>query len=177
MRTNATAMPAWLSTNLEAMAAKRKSNELSQALKVIRPWLRKLGYSLTLDPDTSSFHEGQLGEYERGSVFEKDIVIRVSTENIWKTCEEDPFLFPDYEEEVHLTVFHEVGHALMEHLIDYAENIDEFLPEIEKKYCDKFFDIFNDDNLTEETLVEDFARGFGHKNKSILQECAEKCLM
>ena len=170
-------MPAWLSIDLETMAAKRKPKELSQALKVIRPWLRKLGYSLTLDLDTSSFREEQLGEYERGSVFEKDIVIRVSTENIWKTCKEDPFLFPDYEEEVHLTVFHEVGHALMEQLIDYAENIDEFLPEIEKKYGDKFFDVFNDDNLTEETLVEDFARGFEHKNKSILQECAEKCLI
>lgn len=177
MRTNGTTMPAWPSINLEAMATKRKPKELSQALKVIRQWLKKLGYSLTLDPDTSSFHEGQLGEYEGGSIFEKDIVIRVSTENISKTCEEDSFLFPDYEEEVHLTVFHEVGHALMEQLIDYAENIDEFLPEIEKKYGDKFFDVFNDDNLTEETLVEDFARGFEHKNKSILQECAEKCLM
>ena len=150
--------------------------ELSQALDAIRPWLRGLGYSLSLDPDTSSFIDGQLGEYELGSVFEKDIIIRVSTENIRKTCEEDPFLFPDYEEEVHLTVFHEVGHALLEQLIDYAENINEFLPEIEKKYGDKFFDVFYDDNLTEEELVEDLARGFEYNTSSVLQECAETCL-
>ena len=37
------------------MPAKRKPRELLQALKVIRPWLKKFGYSLTLDPDTSSF--------------------------------------------------------------------------------------------------------------------------
>ena len=147
--------------------------ELSQALDAIRPWLRGLGYSLSLDPDTSSFIDGQLGEYELGSVFEKDIIIRVSTENIRKTCEEDPFLFPDYEEEVHLTVFHEVGHALLEQLIDYAENINEFLPEIEKKYGDKFFDVFYDENLTEEELVEDFARGFEYNTSSVLQECAK----
>ncbi len=45
--------------------------ELSQALDAIRPWLQDLGYSLSLDPDTSSFTDGQLGEYELGSVFEE----------------------------------------------------------------------------------------------------------
>ena len=42
------------------MPAERKPRELSQALKVIRPWFRKLGYSLTLDPDTSSFTDGKM---------------------------------------------------------------------------------------------------------------------
>ena len=152
------------------------SSKLDEALFAIRPWLSSLGYALTLDDDLSGFHEGQLGEYEAGSVFEKDIIIRVSTENIRKTCQEDPLLFPDFEEEVRLTVFHEVGHALVEQLLDYADNINEFLPELNAKYGDKFDEIFDENLDNEETLVEDFARDFGGKTKPLLQECAEVSL-
>ena len=125
-----------------------------------RRWLRGLGYSLSLDPDTSSFTDGQLGEYELGSVFEKDIVIRVSPRNIRKAIREYPEAFETFPKEVRFTVFHEVGHALLEQLIDYANNIEDFLPNIEAKYGDKFFDVFDDENLTEEELAEDFARAF-----------------
>lgn len=149
------------------------SSKLDEALSAIRPWLSSLGYALTLDDDLSGFHEGQLGEYEAGSVFEKDIIIRVSLENIRKTCLEDPFLFPDFEEEVRLTVFHEVGHALVEQLLDYADNISEFLPELKAKHGNRFDAIFDEELDNEETLVEDFARGFNGKTKSLLQECAE----
>lgn len=152
------------------------SDELSRTIISIRPWLSNLGFALTLDDDLSGFHEGQLGEYEAGSVFEKDIIIRVSLENIRKTCREDPFLFPDFEEEVRLTVFHEIGHALVEQLLDYAENINEFLPELKAEYGDKFDEIFNEDLDNEETLVEDFARRFNRNTKSLLQECAEASL-
>lgn len=152
------------------------SDELSRTIISIRPWLSSLGYTLTLDDDLSSFHEGQLGEYEAGSVFEKDIIIRVSLKNIRKTCREDPFLFPNFEEEVRLTVFHEVGHALVEQLLDYADNISEFLPELKAKHGNRFDAIFNEELDNEETLVEDFARGFNGKTKSLLQECAEVSL-
>lgn len=151
-------------------------SKLDEALSAIRPWLSTLDYTLTLDNDLSGFHEGQLGEYEAGSVFGKDIIIRVSTENIRKTCQEDSFLFPDFEEEIRLTVFHEVGHALVEQLLDYADNIEGFLPELKAEYGDKFDEIFDEENDNEETLVEDFARGFGEKTKSLLQECVEACL-
>lgn len=152
-------------------------SKLGEALSAIRPWLSSLGYALTLDDDLSGFNEGQLGEYEAGSVFEKDIIIRVSLKNIRKTCREDSFLFPDFEEEVRLTVFHEVGHALVEQLLDYADNINEFLPELKAEYGDKFDEIFDEENDNEETLVEDFARGFNGKTKSLLQECVEACLV
>lgn len=152
------------------------SDELSRTIISIRPWLSSLGYALNLDDDLSGFHEGQLGEYEAGSVFEKDIIIRVSLENIRKTCREDPFLFPNFEEEVRLTVFHEIGHALVEQLLDYADNISEFLPELKAEYGDRFDEIFDEELDNEETLVEDFARGFGGKTKSLLQECAEVSL-
>lgn len=156
--------------------SKKNCLGLDEALSAIRPWLSCLGYTLTLDDDLSGFHEGQLGEYEAGSVFEKDIIIRVSLENIRKTCREDSFLFPDFEEEVRLTVFHELGHALVEQLLDYADNIEGFLPELNAKYGDKFDEIFDEEFDNEETLVEDFARGFGRKTKSLLQECAEVSL-
>ncbi len=157
--------------------SKKNCLELNEVLSAIRPWLSSLGYDLSLDDDLSGFHEGQLGEYEAGSVFEKDIIIRVSLENIRKTCQEDSFLFPDFEEEVRLTVFHEVGHALVEQLLDYADNIERFLPELKAKYRDKFDEIFDEENDNEETLVEDFARGFNGKTKSLLQECVEACLV
>lgn len=112
--------------------------ELSQALDAIRPWLQDLGYSLSLDPDTSSFTDGQLGEYKLGSVFEKDIVIRVSPRNIRKAIHEYPEAFEIFPKEVRFTVFHEVGHALLEQLIDYANNIEDYLLNIEAKYGDKF---------------------------------------
>lgn len=151
-------------------------SKLDEALSAIRPWLSSLGYALTLDDDMSGFREGQLGEYEAGSVFEKDIIIRVSLENIRKTCQEDSSLFPDFEEEVRLTVFHEVGHALVEQLLDYADNIEGFFPELKAKYENRFDEIFDEENDNEETLVEDFARGFNGRTKSLLQECAEVCL-
>lgn len=151
-------------------------SKLDEAHSAIRPWLSTLGYALTLDNDLSGFHEGQLGEYEADSVFGKDIIIRVSTKNIRKTCQEDSFLFPDFEEEVRLTVFHEVGHALVEQLLDYADNIEGFLPELKAKYENRFDEIFDEENDNEETLVEDFARGFDKKTKSLLQECVEACL-
>ena len=156
--------------------SKKNCLGLNEALSAIRPWLSSLGFTLTLDDDRSGFHECQLGEYEAGSVFEKDIIIRVSLKNIRKMCREDPFLFPDFEEEVRLTVFHEVGHALVEQLIDYADNISEFLPELKAEYRDKFDEIFDEDLDNEETLVENFARGFNGKTKSLLQECAEVSL-
>lgn len=151
-------------------------SKLDEALSAIRPWLSTLDYDLTLDNDLSGFNEGQLGEYEAGSVFGKDIIIRVSLENIRKTCQEDSFLFPDFEEEVRFTVFHEVGHALVEQLLDYADNIEGFLPELKAKYENRFDEIFDEENDNEETLVEDFARGFNGKTKSLLQECVEACL-
>lgn len=152
------------------------SSKLGEALSAIRPWLSSLGYTLTLDDDLSGFRQGQLGEYEAGSVFGKDIIIRVSLENIQKTCQEDSFLFPDFEEEVRFTVFHEVGHALVEQLLDYADNIEGLLPELKAKYENRFDEIFDEENDNEETLVEDFARGFNGRTKSLLQECVEACL-
>lgn len=60
--------------------------------------------------------------------------------------------------------------------LDYADNIEGFLPELKAEYGDKFDEIFDEENDNEETLVEDFARGFGEKTKSLLQECVEACL-
>lgn len=150
--------------------------ELAAPFGAVETWLKPFGLSLTLDPDTRHFSEGQCGEYEDGSVFEKDITIRVHRENIRDYVDEQSPWGNSFEDECSLTVYHEVGHALVQQLVDYSENIAEFLPSVERLFGDRFFDVFNDDNLSEEELVEDFAYGFLDGTGSTLQECAEACL-
>lgn len=132
-------------------------------------WLHPFGYSLSLakeelNPDT-------LGEYEAGSVFEKEIIIRISLPNIIKCAKENHLNQSQLSDEIRLTVYHEVGHALMEQLLDYAEYYEDISSLLDTSFGDTYFDIFNDDRCTEEQIVEAFARGILNNNESLLERC------
>ena len=149
-------------------------SELEAPYEKISQWVTPLGFSVSCDTgDIADFPRGRLGEYDAGSVFEKEILVRISLDNIRRAARK--FRIPEkgYLAECALTLFHEVGHALVEQLLDWADSIPEFLPALEASHGDAFFDVFNDDNMDEETLVEDFAHGFQSGRGSVLQRCAE----
>ena len=147
--------------------------ELQMALDAISPWLDNLGYSLSVDTDTSLFGEHQVGSYDAQTVFSKEIVIRVSLPNIEASTRRNPLPLADYLAEVHLTVFHEVGHAMAEQLKDYCINVSDDIREINKLNGNRFDGILEDIFTREETLVEEFARDFYYKRTSLFQECVE----
>lgn len=128
---------------------------LENALGKVRDWLKKSGLSLACD--IAHLPEGQLGEYEAGSVFGKEILIRIDIGNIRATAQETssaPL------EEIAKTVYHEVGHAVVEQLDDWAtgpEETIEFIHDTLKEKYPEAFDVLGSDE--EETVAEDFARG------------------
>lgn len=68
-----------------------------------------------------------------------------------------------------------MGHALFEQLIDWSENLEEVETLLDGPFGEKYFDIFNDDNVTEEVLVERFARDFENETSvSLLRQCWEE---
>lgn len=149
-----------------------KHPDIDRHVEYISTWLAKFGY--TLNCTVESLPNGQVGNYESGSVFEKEIQICVSTDNIRVFIEEMNLPQNEYDIQCELTVYHEVGHALMEQLIDWSENIDEMEELLDGYYGKKYFDIFNDDNKTEEQIVEEFAEGMYSTDGSLLQSCFEE---
>lgn len=141
------------------------------ALAEINEFLTPFGLSARCRP--SAERTGSpVGVYESGSVFEKDITFRLFPRNIIDAFEDDAEdTLPDILEETRITVFHEVGHGLMEQLLDWGESFRDALAEI---MDGKYFDIFYDDNVTEEDIVEDFARAFNKGLNSPLQEAVEE---
>lgn len=111
--------------------------------------------------------ENCIGEYEAGSVFEKTIVIRVFYENLTDVASEEGLSLDAILREARITVYHETGHGLMEQLLDWADSF----PEETAGLAEKYFDIFDDANLTEEEIVETFARRFDAGASSLLKSC------
>lgn len=147
---------------------------LFHPLKKINGFLKPFGLSVGADSDASAApSEDSVGSYEAGSVFTKEILVHVFPDRIRTGLEENGST-GGYASELALTLYHEVGHALMEQLIDYSENIPEFYPSMTAKFGSRFFDIFNDDNLSEEDIVEAFAQRFHSGKNSILQSCWEE---
>lgn len=158
---------------LQKYELKKITSYIKDAETKVSPFLNKFGYSLTIE-DTC-LPNNRIGEYEAGSVFEKDIIVRIDSRKIRRiTGKDNPYRETDVNEQIQLTVFHETGHALMEQLIDWAE----YLPEAEElvngPFGKKYFDIFNDDRIDEETIVERFANAFFDKSPSLLQNCFEE---
>ena len=119
-----------------------------------------------------------LGYYESGSVFESGaIVVNVLADRLldaFLDCYGGDELVSDVSglrEEAAVTVFHEVGHGIMERVLDYAENIEEISAWADSPEAEPFFDIFNDDNLSEEDVVETFARNLYEGVPSVLSDC------
>lgn len=117
--------------------------------------------------DPSDLPRGRVGEYEAGSVFEKTIVIRVSYDNLRAEASEIGLTQGELLREARITVYHEAGHGLMEQLLDWADSF----PEETAGLAEKYFDIFDDANLTEEEIVESFARRFDAGASSLLKSC------
>lgn len=65
-----------------------------------------------------------------------------------------------FEQDVRITVFHEIGHGLFEFVNALPEHLIE-------PYFKDFFDIFFDDNgISEEDIAEDFGRSFDETQTS-----------
>lgn len=122
---------------------------------------------LSLTVGTDSLPKGKIGEYERGSVFEKNVTVTVDVNQI-------RHLLPYWEDalkESVITLWHEVGHAIVEQVIDWTENIPEAEEFASGPTGERFFNVFNDDFLTEEELVEDFALAAISGMRSELDGC------
>lgn len=157
------------------MNAKTIPPEIQAPLDKIGSYLEPYGLTATLDQDPDGFKENEIGEYENGSVFEKNIIFRINTDNIREAAKEECMYYMDfYLEQCRITVYHEIGHALMEQLIDWTENLEEMEALLDGQFGKTYYDIFNDDNCTEEEIVEDFAKGFDNEKPSLLQRCWEE---
>ena len=152
---------------------------VNQALETGNRFLEPFGLSVELgdcDPEYAPFG-GVLGSYEAGSIFEGVIKVNVFAETLLRTYLEDCADHgesPDESnllEEAAVTVLHEVGHGLMERIVDYAENVDEISSWVDSDEAAPFFDVFNDDNKKEEDIVEEFGRNLFHDLPSPLSEC------
>ena len=62
----------------------------------------------------------------------------------------------------------------MNQITDWYENIPEIHDYVESTIIDDYFDVFDDENMTEEDLVEAFARHFLHGRPDQLKGCFEK---
>lgn len=139
---------------------------LTEALDRINAWLEP--YGLEARVSNERLPKRTIGQYEGGSVFEKTILTRIDMEKHRKLCKEENL---SLQGQLSMTLYHEVGHALMEQLIDYVDNIPEANKLVDGPFGEKYFDIFFDDCLTEEEVVEEFALRFFYGKESPLSLC------
>ena len=156
------------------MIKKAYAEAITHASAVMNKWLKP--FSLSLSCEKENLKGDRLGEYEMGSVFEGEIKSRIDLKKIIASAKEDNLGQDEICRQIRLTIYHETGHGLMELLIDYAENYEEFQPLLNGDFGKKYFDIFYDDNTDEETIVEDFARCIEGNEKSLLQLCVEETM-
>lgn len=149
----------------------KKNKALRDAEAKATEWLSAFDLALEVDTDSTEMPDDKLGEYELGSVFEKTILIRVNLPAIKKACKENPEI--SVEDATATTVFHEVGHALVEQLVDWMENIPDADSIFTEEFCTRYEAVV-DDALDEEDLVEDFAWCFLNERKHVLQACFEE---
>lgn len=141
---------------------------LRDAVEKMGNWLKPYGYTLVCDE--VDLGEDLVGEYGAGSVFTYEIHIRISREEIKKACR-DGRLTEGLSAETHLSVYHEVGHALVEQLLDWAANLDVLRDALKGTFGEQYHDVFVDNDTDEEILVEDFARSIHYGYSSLLERC------
>lgn len=129
---------------------------IQAAVKKISDYLQPFG--LTLSCNESPEQGNTTGLYEHGSVFSKDIEITIYPKVISKICREDPFQdkYSDPAVQTRITIYHEVGHAMMEQFIDWMESIPRISTLCDGEFGKRYVDIF-EDYYDEENVVEDFA--------------------
>ena len=171
-----------------------QKDTLERVVRKANAFLEPFGY--TLDAEPRPDRDGRLGEYEMGSVFEKDIRVAVYplpirryvtgqtvSDREWDLVKagrpvrynlENNFYMLCVLLQTELTVWHELGHALVEQVIDWMESLDDFNQVVGPDLLQKFHNVI-DDETPEETLVEDFAWGMTRENgRSELKECFEE---
>lgn len=113
-----------------------------------------------------------LGSYESGSVFEKSIKVNIDIDNVLKACEEDDTEdeYSDPANVAKMTIYHEVGHGLMEQIIDWINDNPEISLLCDGPFGDEFKEVI-DDEYDEEDVVEDFAWGLFDGIPSALEKC------
>ena len=144
-----------------------------EAINEINKWLVPFG--LTAECYIEDMPQEQLGYYEMGSVFEKEILVYINPENISRTCKEDSIhdRYSEPSTQVKITIYHEIGHGILEQIIDWMENVKEIQTLCDGPFGETYKDVINDD-VEEETIVEDFAWGFFDGIPSSLQKCFEQ---
>lgn len=153
---------------------------LDYALDQAKAYLEPYGLTITAEEHDFRKERGltkltYLGEYERGSVFEKDILTRIDLRAISDEGENEEMWAWETLQQVRISLFHEMGHALFEQLIDWSENLEEVKTLLDGPFGERYFNIFNDDNVTEEELVEKFAWDFENETSvSLLKQCWEE---
>ena len=139
---------------------------LDKVIDEAQTWLEPTGLGVEVLTDRPP-RDNAVGEYENGSVFAGVIRLRVGLYEIMTMSNPE-----ELEADVRVTVFHEIGHALMDWLNDLSD--DDIAP-----YRDDYFDVFYDDNgVTEEGIVEEFGQSFDDTNivisgHSLLRELVE----
>ena len=138
-----------------------------QTIKDAREYLKlfKLGLDVRTSEDDifemKRTYGDFIGMYEHESVFSGTVLIYLNVESLEEASEADDFYY-----DVIVTIYHEIGHALFELIMSIPE-------EDVKKYEDSYFNVFFDDNdIDEEDLVEDFGQSFDPtlETKSELRE-------
>ena len=144
---------------------------IDEATKRISDYLQPFGYTINIVID-EPLAEPILGMYESGSVFTKEITVFVQTNNIIDTCSKDHIKdrYSDPEVQTRITIYHEVGHALVEQIIDWMENIPEINDLCNGEFGKRHAEVIEDDT-DEEILVEDFAYGIEDNKETPLSAC------
>ena len=142
---------------------------LAQAVRLCNEWLAPSG--LSVEVTRGPLKDGLVGSYEAGSVFSKLIRITIDTDRIGRHVDDYPF--EDEKEQIRLTVYHEMGHALVEQIEDWQVDLDEVKELVRGEFGARFEEVFTD-ALPEEDLVEDFAHAFDRERPSTLGLCFEE---
>ena len=144
-----------------------------QTIKDAREYLKlfKLGLDVRTSEDDifeiKRTYGDFIGMYEHESVFSGTVIIYLNVDDLEEASEVDDFYY-----DVIVTIYHEIGHALFELIMSIPE-------EDVKKYEDSYFNVFFDDNdIDEEDLVEDFGQSFDPtlETKSELRELLDYML-
>lgn len=141
------------------------SNDINIVIKEAEKYLKDFNLKLKC-VDSKEYRKNCdfVGMYENDSVFTGEILIYLNYELIKEITDNE------YLDDIRVTIFHEIGHALFQLVNDFDE-------EDIVKYEKDFFDIFNDDNgVEEEDIVEDFGQSFDRSinKKSLLRNLLER---
>lgn len=169
---------------------------LRNTVSIIAEWLSPHGLNINVRIEDDADDPSKIGEYERGTVFGKTIEVTVCPQAIRDYIKDDVTTWEMKDDlqragwasrqglrkrysafQFAMTVYHELGHALLEQIIDWMENIPEFDEFFGEDFI-KRYDAVLEDSLPEEDLVEDFAwscvQGHVHVLKSCFDEMSEK---